>query len=145
MIMADLTVSSESSRYSGSSVAVARWSSACVAAPRGAERLLPRRYLGARSHRQAGSRPTTRAVDRSRPGGSMLDHRSRGRRERSGDDWEQTRTVRAEWPIAEIDQPVLDRAFEVQARLAEAGLHRSIKIGDLIIAAAAEHAELVVL
>ena len=47
--------------------------------------------------------------------------------------------------MAYIDQAVLDRAFEVLGKLADTGLHRSVKIGDLIIAATAEHAELVVL
>ena len=39
---------------------------------------------------------------------------------------------------------MIDRAFQVQGELADAGLHRSAKIGDLIIAAAAEQADLVV-
>jgi predicted nucleic acid-binding protein len=64
---------------------------------------------------------------------------------RSGEDWQHTREAREAWPTAAIDQGVLDRGFEVQGWLADAGLHRAVKIGDLIIAAAAEHAELVVL
>jgi hypothetical protein len=39
----------------------------------------------------------------------------------------------------------MDRAFEVQGALAENGLHRTVKLGDLLIAAAAERAQLVVL
>ncbi len=64
---------------------------------------------------------------------------------RSGPDWRRTRLARSPWPEAEIDQPVLHRALEVQAELANLGLHRTVKIGDLVIAAAAEHADLVVL
>lgn len=64
---------------------------------------------------------------------------------RSGPDWRRTERARSPWPQATIDQSVLTRAFEVQGKLAEAGLHRTVKIGDLIIAAAAERSELVVL
>ncbi|MGI9155425.1 MAG: PIN domain nuclease [Marmoricola sp.] len=64
---------------------------------------------------------------------------------RSGVDWRRTRTARFEWPQVAIDQAVLDRAFEVQGALAGKGLHRTVKIGDLMIAAAAEQAGLVVL
>ncbi|MGH3445982.1 MAG: PIN domain nuclease [Nocardioidaceae bacterium] len=63
----------------------------------------------------------------------------------SGPDWTRTRSVRAPWPGAAIDQAVLDRAFEVQGELAGRGLHRTVKIGDLLIAAAAERSALVVL
>lgn len=41
--------------------------------------------------------------------------------------------------------PLLDRAVEVQDRLAERSQHRGAKIADLLIAAAAEAANLVVL
>lgn len=64
---------------------------------------------------------------------------------RSGRDWRHTRSARSPWPQAGIDQPVLDRALEVQGELASQGLHRTVKIGDLVIAATAEHARLVVL
>jgi len=47
-------------------------------------------------------------------------------------------------PRARIDDDVLDRAFEVQAVLAERGQHR-LPIPDLVIAAAAESAGLTVL
>jgi hypothetical protein len=53
--------------------------------------------------------------------------------------------ARPPWPHAVIDQSVLDRAFDVQGELASHGLHRTVKIGDLIIAAAAERGGLVVL
>lgn len=64
---------------------------------------------------------------------------------RNGQDWKQTRRARALWPQATIDQDVMDRAFEVQGALAAQGLHRTVKLGDLLIAAAAERAQLVVL
>jgi predicted nucleic acid-binding protein len=64
---------------------------------------------------------------------------------RSAPDWSRTRVAPSPWPQASIDQSVLDRALEVQGQLAVQGLHRTVKIGDLIIAAAAERAELVVL
>jgi predicted nucleic acid-binding protein len=44
----------------------------------------------------------------------------------------------------ELDEAVFDRALDVQGRLAESGRHR-VPIPDLIIAAAAESAELTVL
>jgi hypothetical protein len=44
-----------------------------------------------------------------------------------------------------IDQLVLDRAVEVQDELADRSQQRGAKIGDLLIAAAAESAGLVVL
>lgn len=68
-----------------------------------------------------------------------------GVRARSGPDWNRTRLARSPWPQAVIDQSVLDRALGVQGELAGHGLHRAVKIGDLIIAAAAERAALVVL
>jgi predicted nucleic acid-binding protein len=64
---------------------------------------------------------------------------------RSGPDWRHTRLARSPWPEAGIDQPVLHRALEVQGELADQGLHRAVKIGDLVIAAVAEHSGLVVL
>lgn len=64
---------------------------------------------------------------------------------RNGLDWRGTRATRAPWPQAPIDQAVMSRAFEVQGELAGRGLHRSVKIADLIIAAAAERSGLVVL
>ena len=64
---------------------------------------------------------------------------------RNGWDWKRTRNARSPWPQATIDQDVMDRAFEVQGALAVEGLHRTVKLGDLLIAAAAERARLVVL
>lgn len=64
---------------------------------------------------------------------------------RNGRDWKRSWHVRSPWPQATIDQDVMDRAFEVQGTLAGEGLHRTVKLGDLLIAAAAERARLVVL
>ena len=44
-----------------------------------------------------------------------------------------------------MDQTVLDRAVEIQDALADGSQQRGAKIADLLIAAAAEAAELVVL
>ena len=55
------------------------------------------------------------------------------------------RSERAAWPRAVMDQTVLDRAVEVQDALAVRSRHRGAKIADLLIAAAAEVAALVVL
>ena len=55
------------------------------------------------------------------------------------------RRFRAAWPLVPMDQPVLDRAVEVQDVLAERSQQRGAKIADLLIAAAAEAAGLVVL
>jgi predicted nucleic acid-binding protein len=55
------------------------------------------------------------------------------------------RRQRQGWPFVPMDQPVLDRAVEVQDALAETSRHRGAKIADLLIAAAAESAGLVVL
>lgn len=55
------------------------------------------------------------------------------------------REARTAWPFVPMDQPVLDRAVEVQDLLAERSQHRGAKIADLLIAAAAEAAGLVVL
>lgn len=46
---------------------------------------------------------------------------------------------------APIDRRVLDRAIDVQGLLADRGQHRGAKIADLIVAAAAEQAGLIVL
>lgn len=55
------------------------------------------------------------------------------------------RRFRAAWPLVAMDQPVLDRAVEVQDALAGRSQQRGAKIADLLIAAAAEGAGLVVL
>ncbi len=54
------------------------------------------------------------------------------------------RRERRSLPRARIDDDVFDRAFEVQGMLADGGQHR-LPIPDLVIAAAAESAGLVVL
>lgn len=54
------------------------------------------------------------------------------------------RQERRALPRAPIDDDVFDRALEIQGALAERGHHR-LPIPDLLIAAAAEHAHLVVL
>ena len=55
------------------------------------------------------------------------------------------RRLRAGWPLVAMDQPVLDRAVEVQDVLAKTSHQRGAKIADLLIAAAAAAAGLVVL
>lgn len=55
------------------------------------------------------------------------------------------REARASWPFVAMDQRVLDRAVGVQDALAERSQQRGAKIADLLIAAAAEAAGLVVL
>ena len=55
------------------------------------------------------------------------------------------RQARSAWPFVKIDQSVLDRAVAVQDALAERSQQRGAKIADLLIAAAAEAAGLVVL
>ena len=55
------------------------------------------------------------------------------------------RELRSTWPFVTMDQPALDRAVEVQDALAERSHQRGAKIADLLIAAAAEAAGLVVL
>ena len=55
------------------------------------------------------------------------------------------RVLRSSWPFVAMDQSVLDRAVEVQDGLAEQSHQRGAKIADLLIAAAAEAAGLVVL
>jgi predicted nucleic acid-binding protein len=55
------------------------------------------------------------------------------------------RRFRSAWPFVAMDQSVLDRAVEVQDELANRGQQRGAKLADLLIAAAAESADLVVL
>jgi len=55
------------------------------------------------------------------------------------------RRERDGWPFVAMDQDVLDRAVAVQDDLAATSRHRGAKIADLLIAAAAESAGLVVL
>lgn len=55
------------------------------------------------------------------------------------------RQARSAWPFVAMDQRVLDRAVAVQDALAERSQQRGAKIADLLIAAAAEAAGLVVL
>lgn len=55
------------------------------------------------------------------------------------------RHERSAWPFVAMDQDVLDRAVEVQDALAAKSQQRGAKIADLLIAAAAESAGLVVL
>ena len=55
------------------------------------------------------------------------------------------REERSAWPFVSMDQAALGRALEVQDALAARSEHRGAKIADLLIAAAAEAAGLVVL
>jgi predicted nucleic acid-binding protein len=55
------------------------------------------------------------------------------------------REERSAWPFVAMDQSVLDRAVVVQDSLAARSWQRGAKIADLLIAAAAEAAGLVVL
>ncbi|HXH57237.1 PIN domain-containing protein [Iamia sp.] len=55
------------------------------------------------------------------------------------------RRQRSAWPRVAMDQVVLDRAVDVQDDLASRSQQRGAKIADLLIAAAAEAAGLVVL
>ena len=55
------------------------------------------------------------------------------------------REARSAWPFVVMDQAVLDRAVAVQDALAERSQQRGAKLADLLIAAAAEAAGLVVL
>jgi predicted nucleic acid-binding protein len=64
---------------------------------------------------------------------------------RSAADFRRSRAERGAWPFVAMDQTVLDRAADVQDQLAGRGLHRSVAIPDLLIAAAAAAASLVVL
>ena len=55
------------------------------------------------------------------------------------------REARSAWPLVAMNQPALDRAVAVQDMLADRSQQRGAKIADLLIAAAAEAAGLVVL
>jgi predicted nucleic acid-binding protein len=55
------------------------------------------------------------------------------------------RQERSAWPFVEMTQQTLDRAVAVQDALAEQSQQRGAKIADLLIAAAAEAAGLIVL
>jgi hypothetical protein len=55
------------------------------------------------------------------------------------------REARSAWPFVAMTQPNLDRAVAVQDALAERSQQHGAKIADLLIAAAAEAAGLVVL
>lgn len=55
------------------------------------------------------------------------------------------RDLRSAWPFVPMDQAMLDRAVEVQDALADRSQQRGAKIADLLIAATAEAASLVVL
>ena len=55
------------------------------------------------------------------------------------------RSAQAAWPFVPMDQATLDRAVAVQDALAERSQQRGAKIADLLIAAAAEAAGLVIL
>jgi predicted nucleic acid-binding protein len=55
------------------------------------------------------------------------------------------REARSAWPLVPMDQAVLDRSMAVQDVLAERSQQRGAKIADLLIAAAAESAGLVIL
>ncbi len=59
--------------------------------------------------------------------------------------YDTTATTLREMPRAPVDQACVDRALEVQAMLAERSQHRGVTLPDLLVAACAEHAELVVL
>jgi predicted nucleic acid-binding protein len=65
---------------------------------------------------------------------------------RSGDEHREWREeIALRFVRVAIDQPILDRAVEVQGLLAEKAQHRAASIPDLVVAAAAEHAGLTVL
>ena len=55
------------------------------------------------------------------------------------------RDARSSWPFVPMAQSALDRAVEVQDALAARSQQRGAKLADLLIAAAAEAADLVVL
>ncbi len=60
---------------------------------------------------------------------------------RSGDEHRQARQDRAfAHELIPIEQPLLDRAIDIQELLADRGAHRGAPLQDLIIAAAAERA-----
>ena len=65
---------------------------------------------------------------------------------RSGDEHRARRTdLLLRFMRVPIDQATFDRAIEVQGLLADRGQHRAAGIPDLVIAAAAERAQLTVL
>ncbi len=65
---------------------------------------------------------------------------------RSGDEHHQRRQDRAfAYELIPVEQPVLDRALDVQEALAHRGAHRGAPLQDLIIAAAAERAQVTLL
>ena len=65
---------------------------------------------------------------------------------RSGDEHREWREeIALRFVRVAIDQRTLDRAVEVQGLLAEKAQHRAASIPDLVVAAAAERAELTVL
>lgn len=65
---------------------------------------------------------------------------------RSGAEHRATRAdLDLRYDTALVDQSVLDRAIEVQGLLADRGQHRGANVIDLVVAAAAEHASLIVL
>jgi predicted nucleic acid-binding protein len=63
----------------------------------------------------------------------------------SPDEHARMRSERSAWPFVPMDQHVLDRAVAVQDALAGRSEQRGAKLADLLIAAAAEAAGLVVL
>ena len=64
---------------------------------------------------------------------------------RNGREYREIRGERARWLIVEIEYEVAERARAVQGQLVAKGEHRGVKSFDLLIAAAAEVAGLVVL
>jgi predicted nucleic acid-binding protein len=56
-----------------------------------------------------------------------------------------TATTLREMARATVDQGCVDRALDVQAKLAERSQHRGVTLPDLLVAACAERAELTVL
>ena len=56
--------------------------------------------------------------------------------------FDQLRRVLDAFPLVRTHQAVFDRALEVQHRLAERGQHRAVPMADLLIAAAAEAADI---
>jgi predicted nucleic acid-binding protein len=65
---------------------------------------------------------------------------------RSGDEHRARRTdIALRFVHISLTQRIFDRAIEIQGRLADKGQHRAASIPDLVVAAAAERAELTVL
>jgi predicted nucleic acid-binding protein len=65
---------------------------------------------------------------------------------RSGEDHRVRRTdLELRFARVPLDQPVFDRAVEIQGLLADRGQHRATSIPDLVVAAIAERAGLTVL